>query len=316
MAIDVMLRTEEYNFILVGGKSMPRKNEATLAGWTGKASDSEDVRYQWTKEQISEAIKACSFDGNSYDVYPKGSYPNHTNVVRDSDVDIAVELTGLTRHEFIHGASGLSLRDFGIPVYTGSYNVLRFKNEVEAALVDRFGRAAVERGNKAIHVRESARSLKADVVVCQTLISHSSRHSERQGILIRPDNGGEIHNFPKQHLSEGVAKNERTYRRYKRTVRILKRLENEMVDVGAIDAVPSFLIESLVFNVSNGVFNNHATWTERVRGTLNAIARTYKERDGWVEANNIKYLFHDSQPWTETQADFFARTALAYLELD
>ncbi|HEY2715454.1 MAG TPA: hypothetical protein VGI73_04460 [Solirubrobacterales bacterium] len=30
-------------------------------------------------------------------MYPKGSYPNFTNVVRDSDVDIAVELqTGIS----------------------------------------------------------------------------------------------------------------------------------------------------------------------------------------------------------------------------
>jgi len=34
---------------------------------------------------------ACS---SSLDVYAKGSYPNFTNVVRDSDVDIAAELTG------------------------------------------------------------------------------------------------------------------------------------------------------------------------------------------------------------------------------
>ncbi|WP_162907431.1 hypothetical protein [Allorhizocola rhizosphaerae] len=294
---------------------MPRRDEATLFSWTSKASDTEDARYEWTKSAINAALADWSFDGQSFDVYAKGSYPNHTNVVRDSDVDIAVELTGITNHEFIHGAEGLSLDDVGITPYTGSYDLNRFKNDVELALARQFGRGAVIRGDKAIHIEGSRQRLKADVVVCQTLVSHTSRQGRFEGIRIRPDSGGEIHNYPRQHLAEGIRKNDATQRRYKRIVRILKRLENEMVRAGATADIPSFLIESLVWNLPDRIFNNNPTWTTRISEALHVIHDSYKTQDKWFETNGIKYLFRPTQKWDEAQADKFALAALKYLEL-
>jgi hypothetical protein len=300
---------------------MPRKSEETLASWTQPASDAEQERYEWTKGQIENALGGRSLDQWSYRVYPKGSYPNNTNVVRDSDVDIAVELTGLRNHEFIHAAEGMTLQDFGLQPYTGDYSVRRFKDDVEAALIDHFGGGPIDRGDKAIHVRETSRGLRADVVACQTFFSHTGRFSQRQGIVIHPDSGGEIHNFPKQHLDEGVRKNEATNRRYKRVVRILKRLENEMVDRNVISVVPSFLIESLVWNVPTAVFTSPTTWTERVTYALGPIylyannAEPSTESERWLEANGVKFLFYDGQAWSREQAREFAYRAFDYLEL-
>lgn len=294
---------------------MPRLTEDQLERWTGRASDAEQARYDWTRNEVREALRGGSVDQYSFDVYPKGSYPNNTNVVRDSDVDIAVELTEMQRHEFTHSAQGMTMADFGVTRYTGGYSLTQFKDDVESALMRQFGSAAVDRGNKAIHVRETARSLKADVVVCQTLQSHpsASSHATRTGILIQPDRGREIHNFPKQHLSEGIKKNDGTARRYKRVVRIVKRLENEMVAAGATPVVPSFLMESMVWNVPNSVFNDYSTWTARVTETLRHCFHT--DRSSWLEANNIKFLFHASQKWSEDDAVNFVRNAWNYLEL-
>ncbi|MEO6471977.1 MAG: hypothetical protein ABIR57_08680 [Aeromicrobium sp.] len=248
-------------------------------------------------------------------MYPKGSYPNHTNVVRDSDVDVAVELTSIEQHEFIHSAKGLTITDFGLTRYTGDYSVPKFKDDVEAALRRQFGSAAVERGNKAIHVKESRMGIKADVVVCQTLKSHSSRYADaRTGILIEPDHGQDIHNFPKHHLDEGVAKNTATSRRYKRLVRIVKRLENEMVAAGVVAEVPSFLMESMVWNVPNPTFTDNSTWTLRLRAALGHIY--HADRSEWLEANKIKFLFHPSQGWTETSAMTFIEKAWNYMEFE
>lgn len=299
---------------------MAKKSEDTLSKWTGKASEAEDQRYERTKTEIRAALKGGRLDDYEFDVYAKGSYPNHTNVVRDSDVDVAVELTSLVQHEFIHEAAGLTLADIGLEPYRGDYSLRTFKDDVETALSSYFGSAAVDRGNKALHVRESALSLKADVVVCETLRSHTSRAVARDGIRIVPDSGGELHNFPRQHYDEGVKKNMKTTKRYKRVVRILKRLENEMVSNNVISALPSFLIESLVWNAPDGHFNNATSWTQRVRWTLGAIFE-YADKpepatgvERWVEANNVKYLFHSSQGWTSGQAREFALTAWNYLE--
>jgi hypothetical protein len=299
---------------------MPAKTEDTFAKWTGRATDAEDARYERTKTEIGAALKGGHLDEYSFSVYAKGSYPNHTNVVADSDVDIAVELTSIAQHEFIHQAKDLKLADFGLQPYTGSYRQPAFKDDVEAALIRHFGATAVSRGNKALHVRESSRSLKADVVVCETLKSHTSRTNTRHGIQIEPDHGPVIHNFPRQHYDEGVAKNDATSRRYKRVVRILKRLENEMVSAGVVEVVPSFLIESLVWNIPNGHFNSNDTWTERVRDVLAVIFAKTKgteaasEPDRWLEANNVKFLFDPSQGWNREQANNFALQAWSYLE--
>ncbi len=294
-----------------------RVSEETLGGWTGRASDAEQDRYQWTCQQVRAALaKSAALKGWAFRVYPKGSYPNFTNVVRDSDVDVAAELTGLRRYGFAHAAKGLSMEDFGLSRYTGTYSLAEFKDDVEAALTAHFPSGAVRRGSKAIHVRESRRGLAADVVPCQTHFQYISRSGRRRkGILLRDDRDPSRHvvNYPKQHHDEGNAKNDVTLRRFKRVVRILKRLENKMVEERLIEPVPSFLIESAVWNVPNPSFA-HSTWTGRVQDTLAHIFNTTRSAErvssaGWMEVNNIKFLFHTSQSWTWQQAHAFAGRA-------
>jgi hypothetical protein len=303
---------------------MQRIPEDRLANWTGRASDAEQDRYEWTCRQIREALKgSASLSAWDFELYPKGSYPNFTNVVRDSDVDIAAELTNPIQNTFSHGAEGMSIRDFGLTPYTGTHDLASFKDHVEAALRAHFPTGAVTRGNKAIHVRESSRGLAADVVPCQTHYQYINRQgSRRKGILLRNDANPSQHivNYPQQHYDEGVTKNDRTSRRYKRVVRILKRLENQMVDEGLIDAVPSFLIESAVWNVPNAAFDA-STWTGRVRSALahifnGTLSSDCVASDDWMEANNIKYLFHSSQSWTWQQAHTFAGRAWDRIGLD
>jgi hypothetical protein len=297
---------------------MQRISEQTLADWTGRASDAEQDRYDWTRRQIREALAASgALSSWSFDVYAKGSYPNFTNVVRDSDVDIAAELTNPARNQFSHGAEGMSIGDFGLTPYTGTHDLAGFKNEVEAALRSHFPAGSVTRGDKAIHVRESSRGLAADVVPCQTHYQYINRQgTRRKGILLRNDANPLQHivNYPKQHYDEGIAKNDATSRRYKRVVRILKRLENKMVDESLIDPVPSFLIESAVWNVPNPGFTGPDSWTGRVRNALAHIFNGTRTDDcvsstDWMEANNIKFLFHSSQNWTWQQAHTFASRA-------
>lgn len=304
---------------------MQRITEEALSAWIGRASDAEQARYEWTCRQIRAALDSSqALSSWSFDVYPKGSYPNFTNVVRDSDVDIATELTGLQRYEFSHGAAGMTMEDFGISRYVGSYGLAHFKDDVEAALVAHFPFGAVTRGNKAIHIRESSRGLAADVVPCETHFQYIDRlGSRRKGIVLLNDANPSQHvvNYPQQHYDEGVAKNSRTSRRYKRVVRILKRLENKMVDEGIIDEVPSFLIESAVWNVPDSSFTGSETWTGRVRAVLAHIFNGTMSADcvastDWLEANNIKFLFHASQGWTYHQAHEFAGRAWDRIGLD
>jgi hypothetical protein len=65
-------------------------------------------------------------------------------VVRDSDVDIAAELTEFIQNSFIHDAQGLSLPDIGASRYEGGYTLASFKDDVERALIAHFSADAVE----------------------------------------------------------------------------------------------------------------------------------------------------------------------------
>lgn len=297
-----------------------RNWEQTFSDWTGKASDSEQDRYERTCRAIDRALRnAPGLERYDFRVYPKGSYPNFTNVVRDSDVDIAVELQTFFENRFIHAAKGLSLADVGVTPYTGDATLAGFKDAVESALIDGFGSAAVDRGGKAIHVAENTGQLPADVVPCVTERTWTDRGTYHDGIRLRDDRAPhtQILNYPEQHLSEGIAKNDLTKRRYKRVVRILKRLENEMVDAGAIATVPSFLIESLVWNVPNRHFEVSG-WLSCVQNALAHIfngtrSATCVQSDDWLEASALKYLFFDGQNWTPEQAHNFAAVAWDYV---
>jgi hypothetical protein len=297
--------------------------EATFSNWKGKASDSEEERYKRTCRAIGEALRASDrLDKYELTVYAKGSYPNFTNVVRDSDVDIAVELTTFFKAKFLGQAEGLTLDDVGFTVYQGDATLAGFKDDVEQALIAYFGSEAVDRGSKAIRVAENTGRLPADVVPCVTERTWTSQWNSHDGIRLLNDRKPDerIINYPKQHLEQGTRKNDETSRRYKRVVRILKRLENEMADEGIIEAVPSFLIESSVWNAPNSGFDS-PSWKGRVRA---ALAHMYNgtrtadcfTSDDWLEANAIKYLFFTEQNWTYQDAHEFASKAWDYIGFD
>jgi len=299
---------------------MNRDWESVFADWYGRASNAEQTRYENTCAAINEALRGNSrLSDYTFEVYAKGSYPAFTNVVRDSDVDIAVELTTFFGNRFVLDARDLTISDVGVTPYDGNATLPGFKDDVERALIDAFGTGPVDRGNKAIHIRESSQSLKADVVPCVTMKTWISRYEARTGISLHNDSrpSETILNFPRQHLVEGTSKNDATSRRYKRVVRILKRLENEMVDRGVIDPVPSFLIESAVFNVPNDRFASNS-WSERIERVLAYVYNGTKSddcvaSDDWLEVNRCKYLFADGQAWSNADACAFALAAWRYV---
>ena len=297
------------------------KWEDQLHTWSGPPSNTEGEKRDRTESAIREAIENSSeLADRTVRVFAKGSYKNNTNVRLDSDVDVAVEFQEIFYWEATNDAAGMSGADLGITPYSGSYPPERFKDDVERALVNQFGSSAVDRGNKAIHVREDSRSLAADVVPCFTFhrydrIGHNGAALHHEGIQIHSDSGSRIENWPEQSYENGTAKNNATGRQYKRMVRILKRLENDMVEKGIIEEVPSFLIECLVYNVPNEGFQ-HDTYLQDVRWVLAHIYNETLNGGGlaeWVEVNGLKWLFRPTQKWTRAQAHNFASEAWDYV---
>lgn len=217
-------------------------------------------------------------------------------------------------------ADGFDANDVGI--VDASYRYAEFKNDVEEALVAKFGRRAVRRGNKAFDVHENTYRVDADVVACfehrrYTRRVYDGRYLHLSGAQFLPDRGGSVINWPHQHYENGVEKNRATGNRFKYMTRVVKRLRDEMTDasIEAADGTPSHLIECLVWNVPNEGFG-HREYGADVRYVLAHTFNGTMSDDAcreWGEVSELKYLFRPSQPWTREQAHAFLDAAWDYV---
>lgn len=290
--------------------------ETTLAGWTGPSSTTEQEKQDRTERMIREAVRDHpAFDGCSLSVYPKGSYANNTNVRADSDVDIAVQC-----HEVFYYDREVADAGGTIRPYTGAWTPQKFRSELETALRAKFPNQVDTSGSTAIGVNSSSARVDADVVPCFDYRYYFASGGYREGTRIFRTSGERFENFPTQQLENGRAKNNRTNTAFKKAVRIMKRVENAMVDAGIHREVPSFFIECLVYNCPDSIFRR-ATWTEIVRGV---IVHVWNELEGvepadaanrWLEVNECKYLFHSAQKWTRRDGRDFVKAAWNYLGL-
>lgn len=251
-------------------------------------------------------------------VFAQGSYKARTNVKLDSDVDICILLK---EQFFVDYPQNFTDKDSSLTDGTLTYQ--EFKNLVEKALVKRFGKQQVVRGNKAFDIHENTSRVAADVVPAFEHRRYTGKFNLNgtpeylSGVEFRPDNGGRVINWPDQTHSNGVSKNTDTSRRYKRTIRILKRLRNKMQDekIAAANNIASFLIESLVWNAPNSSFN-HTSYSDDVRDVLaHTFNNTLSDEkcSEWGEVNELKYLFRRGQPWSRLQAHNFLSATWDYI---
>lgn len=286
--------------------------ERKLLGWTGPSSDSEKDRQTRTERMIREAIQGhTAFDNCSLTVFSKGSYPNNTNVRLNSDVDIAVQC---------HEASYSDGNAPSVGSYTGYWTPANLRAELGAALVNKFGSDVDTSGGTAIRVRSSSSRVEADAVPCFDYKHHFSGGGYREGIKVIRTDGRQIVNYPAQCYAEGVARNTATSQRYKKVVRILKRVAIDMESSGRHPNAPSFFIESLVFNCPNTDFGA-SSWTLRVKKVIFSIwdhcegSEPTAESDRWLETNRAKFLFHPTQKWSREDGRAFAHAAWNHLGL-
>jgi hypothetical protein len=291
--------------------------ETKLAGWTGPSSDTEQEKQDRTERMIKEAINAHpAFQTLSRNVYAKGSYANNTNVRSDSDVDIAVECTNLFYYDKVAPEHGSS-----ITPYSGEWSdPQRLRDELIIALRAKFGSDVDTSGSTAIQVHLSSARVEADVVPCFEYRWYQSADDWIEGARVYKTDGTHVENYSARQLSNGRAKNNRTNQKYKKTVRILKRLENAMASDGTHQEVPSFFIECLVYNCPDSLFTA-LTWTETVENVLAHIHNSLQgdepsdEDDRWLEVNGIKFLFHVRQKWSRKDGRDFALAGWNYLGL-
>jgi hypothetical protein len=229
-------------------------------------------------------------------------------------VDINVRLSTTV---FVEVPVGKTKEDFGYS--DSSYTFAHYKQTIKEALVSHFGVNDVEPRNKCIRIRETQNRSPADVVPTFKYNWHLDASSIIVGSKFYSDSNVGILNFSMQHIENGKLKNGRTQKRFKRLTRLFKRIKNKMGEDAYYrnENITSFLIECLMWNLPDEIFNNYSTWTERIReGTKYLINKTSEPVSckDWGEISEYLYLFHSSRKWSINDVNEFSNHLWKYLD--
>ena len=243
--------------------------------YSGKSETDNNVY-----NRLAEVIDIC-FDCS--DIYLQGSYRNSTSIDGSGDVDIVVECNGYRENAFDYRHDLRFLRDDLFNAIQGYHN-FRF-----------------EKGSKTIKYRGSNIYSPADIIPC---IPYNS--SKGRGISIYDHrNHRVIHNFPKQHIENGIEKNRRTNQSFKKIVRVFKNARDYLVDHYKIreDTAPSYYIECMVYNAPDYLFVDDVP--SAYRNVLEWLNRNFIEAIGFRCQNGITQMFDSLYGWDYTNFNKF-----------
>ena len=301
-----------------------------LSYWELPASNSEEQQIQRAADMVRMALSSSNWLKNEGAIIkPQGSYHNNTNVRIESDMDLRLThpcIKLVYANDVVIDVANTFL---GIYAAGRSYSDIAkdMKHVLIFELTKQFGSNNIDStGKKAIRIKKCHGSrADVDIVPCFNFKwvmwnATYGQYNVEDGIAILSDDGAWTCNFPDQHYTNGVIKRTQTSCRFKRNVRMLKKLKDELVFSNILQSkqVPSFLIESLTYAVDNVYFLNE---TDDRYGRLLRILYRMRELlsiNSWVgnakEINGIKYLFCPAQPWTVGDAQAFILESIKRLE--
>ena len=293
--------------------------ENTLKAWTAPLSNTEEQRVENTVSMIKNAVTTYGELSNyKMEIFAQGSYANNTNVRQNSDIDICIMLTSTFFGEYMNGKTAA---DYGFT--DGSITYADYKSLIIKALKGKFGTSSVELGNKCINIKENSYHVNADVVPAFQYRNYKTIGSidpEKyiEGIKYFTKDDKTIINYPKEHIKNGKQKNNDTNYEYKKLVRIMKHIRNNMVDEKSVDGdkITSFLVECLVWNVPNATITGNSTWTSTVQNAIAFLWNTIKDGNHkeWGEVSERLYLFHAGRKWTTIETKNFLYDMYNFLE--
>lgn len=263
-----------------------------LVGYT---DNGKDIRTFETDTYSFALDLSANYGSRKIVLLVQGSFANKTNIPSQSDVDVAVilESTFIPKYREL-----VSDKDYGFS--EGTYTARELKDEVEHALNVKFGYEGVERRDKSIKVFGNTYRVDADVVPAYRYRDYSNDflldcNNYVGGIEIRPDSGGQIINYPEQHIKMGIAKNKATDYKFKKCVRIIKNMREKMKEnnIYVSDKISSFGLESLLWNVDVGAYRKYSSLKFVFDEIVDFLYNNTASFDSYVEVNGIKSLFVD-----------------------
>lgn len=295
---------------------MAKFSEDTFDAWRKPASDHEEAKLENAKSLVKKALQNnAGLAKYNYEVFGQGSYANDTNVRLNSDIDLNVMFTGAFYYDL---PAGKSAGDFSITPWD-KLGFADYKDLVEQALIAEFGRNYIRRENKCFRILGTETRGQCDVVPTFELRRYKENGGYVSGIRFYTEQNEEVDGYPKQHTANAIQKNKDTQRRFKRLTRIFKRIRYKMKDdnVNFPVGITSFLIECLLWNVPNSIFNDAKSWIEMIRQAIIHIYNKTKEEatcSEWGEVSELLYLFRGKRKWTVKDVNQFMVDVWNYLE--
>jgi hypothetical protein len=299
-----------------------------LEHWEQPASDSEEAMIERAARMVRAALSRSSWlSDEGVQIEPQGSYYNNTNVRKESDIDLRAT------HPSIYIKYGATVVQEYADQALGYFPLNRTYGEglvgMRREIIQEFGRefGALNldtSGKKAIKVNGVPGTRAAvDVVPCFRLhyviwdLSRQ-RYWTIPGVAIL-DQSGWTCSYPEQHHRNGIDKRTNTQLRFKKVVRVLKHLRDELVASGLLTSneVPSFLVESLVYGVEDAFFtmeqDDRYDRLLRIVQRIRAQVHDQQCANAAVEINGINPLFLATVPTRLNSAKKFADLALRRL---
>lgn len=261
-----------------------------LEEYSEKISETEKIQCENAIDMVKDALKdygyrisqsKLNFSDDGYAYYYKmndnsfgnltvivqGSYANNTNIRRYSDVDISVVYSSL----------------FSTSLENQFYE---FKSKVFNALRDKFG-SDVIRKNKSIRVKGNTNRKSIDVVAAFAI-----GNKIENGIQFLTDDGIKIVNYPLKQIKNENEKHRDTNYYFKKYVRILKNIKEDMLEHGYLSAskIGSFQVESLLWNLNNSLFNTYSSIGYGINNLISTLKSCKCLLYSYKESNGIKPL--------------------------
>jgi hypothetical protein len=294
--------------------------EAQLTTWSsiGAQVTSKDT-YAKVRNALNQSDAPYRQQGRDVKIFLQGSYGNDTNVYKESDVDVVIQLSGTTFYSDVRLLSLMESQRFAESYQDATYGFWEFRSDVLERLEDEFG-SAVSTGTKAICIAAGNNRRKADVVVCvdfKRYVSFPNAAAENfiPGICFFTSGNERVVNFPKQHSANLTTKHQATNSWLKPLVRIFKNMRNRLVanDVIESGVAPSYYIEGLLYNAPTELFGvsyeksfvKIFNWLAAAdRSTFWCANEQYKLLDGeahvtWSSANCTTYLDAVRELWDD-----------------
>jgi len=211
------------------------------------------------------------------DILLQGSYKNDTNLRRDSDVDVVVQLAVELRPRIVKLSETLLEQDKD---HILAYEKWRsFRKEILEVLRATYGTEAVTPGRKSLKLAKGKSPASADVVV-------TIRCGNGLAFYL-PDEHRWVVSYPQQHHKRGLKKEKSTHNRYKRTIRMFKSARNHLVknDLIRSKTASSYFIECLLFNVPDNLFKGdyRQTYSGIVYYLKNTNLKRFNSQSGLLQ---------------------------------